>query len=125
MPSNMTPDARKTVTVVDGARRAVVLTELCDLWVSRGLRVRSVGLASDIKQLVGGGTARITEVEQVAREDTELDRNARLPKVPQGRSVALVLADRTTAVQAEVALRYSMIGMARRTQFKGSGYRRG
>ncbi|MGW1491641.1 DUF2786 domain-containing protein [Streptomyces sp. NPDC002402] len=70
-------------------------------------------------------TTRIAEAERVAREETERDRHTASPEAPEGRSVALVLADRTAAVQAEVASRYPKVGKARRAQFKGSGYRQG
>lgn len=43
----------------------------------------------------------------------------------QGRSAALVFADRTTAVQAKVADHYPKVGKVRRTRFTGSGYRQG
>ncbi|MDX3134032.1 DUF2786 domain-containing protein [Streptomyces europaeiscabiei] len=70
---------------------------------------------------------RIGEAERAAREDTERDRTeAAATDTPvQGRSVALVLADRTTAVEAKVASRYPKLGKVRRTRFTGSGYRQG
>ncbi|MER5431757.1 DUF2786 domain-containing protein [Streptomyces sp. NPDC002588] len=65
---------------------------------------------------------RIAEAERAAREDSERDR---AEAATQGRSVALVLADRTTQVQVEVASRYPKVGKVRRTRFTGSGYRQG
>lgn len=70
-------------------------------------------------------TTRIAEAERAARDDTERDRHTDSPDAPAGRSVALVLADRTTAIQAEVASQYPKLGKARRTRFKGSGYHQG
>ncbi|WSA80461.1 DUF2786 domain-containing protein [Streptomyces sp. NBC_01799] len=70
---------------------------------------------------------RIGEAERAARADTERDRAEAVATdgaVP-GRSVALVLADRTTAVQAKVAAHYPKVGKVRRTRFAGSGYRQG
>ncbi|MGW6487387.1 DUF2786 domain-containing protein [Streptomyces sp. NPDC055056] len=70
---------------------------------------------------------RIGEAERAARADTERDRAeaAGTDTAVPGRSVALVLADRTTAVQAKVAARYPKVGKVRRTRFTGSGYRQG
>jgi len=70
---------------------------------------------------------RIAEAERTAREDSERDRAEAAASEPsaQGRSVALVLADRTTQVQAEVASHYPKVGKVRRTRFTGSGYRQG
>ncbi|MFF6803879.1 DUF2786 domain-containing protein [Streptomyces sp. NPDC012616] len=70
---------------------------------------------------------RIGEAERAAREDSERDRAEAAAADPsaQRRSVALVLADRTTEVEAQVASRYPKVGKARRTRFTGSGYRQG
>jgi hypothetical protein len=70
---------------------------------------------------------RIGEAERAAREDTERERAeaAATDTSVQGRSVALVLADRTTEVETEVASRYPKLGKVRRTRFTGSGYRQG
>lgn len=70
---------------------------------------------------------RIGEAERAAREDSERDRAevAAADTPVQGRSVALVLADRTTEVEAEVASHYPKVGKVRRTRFTGSGYRQG
>ncbi|WP_055613179.1 DUF2786 domain-containing protein [Streptomyces phaeochromogenes] len=70
---------------------------------------------------------RIGEAERAAREDSERDRAEAAATDPsvQGRSVALVLADRTTEVETEVASRYPKLGKVRRTRFTGSGYRQG
>ncbi|MFC8074643.1 DUF2786 domain-containing protein [Streptomyces sp. NPDC057307] len=80
-------------------------------------------------------TLRIAEAGQAAqaetendREQSERDRHAASPETPatsEGRSVALVLADRTAAVQAEVTSRYPKLGKARRSRLTGSGYRQG
>jgi hypothetical protein len=67
---------------------------------------------------------RIAEAERTAREDSERDR-AEAATAAKGRSVALVLADRTTQIQAEVASHYPNVGKVRRTRFTGSGYRQG
>ncbi|MFD8332948.1 DUF2786 domain-containing protein [Streptomyces solisilvae] len=68
---------------------------------------------------------RIGEAERAAREESERDRQSDTADVGQGRSVALVLADRTMAVDAQVKSRYPKLGKARRTRFTGSGYRQG
>ncbi|WP_158713404.1 DUF2786 domain-containing protein [Streptomyces sp. NRRL F-525] len=70
---------------------------------------------------------RIAEAERTAREDSERDHaeTATSDASVQARSVALVLADRTTQIQAEVAARYPKVGKVRRTRFTGSGYRQG
>ncbi|MDQ1029710.1 hypothetical protein QF035_007292 [Streptomyces umbrinus] len=70
---------------------------------------------------------RIGEAERAAREDSERERAeaAATDTSVQGRSVALVLADRTTEVETEVASRYPKLGKVRRTRFTGSGYRQG
>lgn len=80
-------------------------------------------------------TLRIAEAGRAAqvetekdREQRERDRHADSPEASvasDGRSVALVLADRTAAVRAEVASRYPKIGKARRSRLTGSGYRQG
>ncbi|MFF2407667.1 DUF2786 domain-containing protein [Streptomyces sp. NPDC058092] len=70
-------------------------------------------------------TSRIGEAERAAREDTERDRQESAADATAGRSVALVLADRTAVVEAEVASRYPKLGKARPTRYKGSGYRQG
>ncbi|MFI6699970.1 DUF2786 domain-containing protein [Streptomyces sp. NPDC050509] len=70
---------------------------------------------------------RIGEAERAAREESERDRAeaAATESAVRGRSVALVLADRTTEVKAEVASHYPKVGKTRRTRFTGSGYRQG
>ncbi|MEV6126309.1 DUF2786 domain-containing protein [Streptomyces violaceusniger] len=71
-------------------------------------------------------TARIGEAERAARADTERERRqGDAADVAQGRSVALVLADRNAAVQAEVTSHYPKVKAARRTRFTGSGFRQG
>ncbi|MFI0815370.1 DUF2786 domain-containing protein [Streptomyces sp. NPDC021098] len=70
-------------------------------------------------------TWRIGEAARVAREESERDRQSDAADAAQGRSVALVLADRTTAVDARLKSRYPKLGKARRTRFTGSGYRQG
>lgn len=66
--------------------------------------------------------ARISQAERSARADTERDRQATEPETSPGRSVALVLADRTTTVKAHMAARYPKLAKSRPTTFKGSGY---
>ncbi|MFI6016778.1 DUF2786 domain-containing protein [Streptomyces sp. NPDC051287] len=70
---------------------------------------------------------RIAEAERTAREDSERDRTeaAATDTAVQGRSVAVVLADRTTQVQAAVAGHYPKVNTVRGTRFTGSGYRQG
>ncbi|WP_411086599.1 hypothetical protein [Streptomyces sp. 061-3] len=50
-------------------------------------------------------TSRIGDAERAAREDTERDRQETAVDATVGRGVALVLADRTAVVEAEVASR--------------------
>lgn len=70
---------------------------------------------------------RIGEAERAAWQDSEHARAEAAATDPsaQGCSVALVLADRTTEVEAEVASHYPKVGKVRRTRFTGSGYRQG
>ncbi|MFJ5225114.1 DUF2786 domain-containing protein [Streptomyces sp. NPDC088400] len=70
-------------------------------------------------------TTRIGEAERAARDEAEHDRHQASSEAPEGRSVALVLADRTAAVQEKVAARYPKLSKSRPSQFKGSGYRQG
>ncbi|SCK47853.1 Protein of unknown function [Streptomyces sp. WMMB 714] len=69
--------------------------------------------------------ARVGEAERAAREESENEQRQASPDGDEVRSVALVLADRTAEVEAEVSARYPKLGKARRTRFKGSGYRQG
>ncbi|SCZ16665.1 hypothetical protein SAMN02745898_11853 [Streptomyces sp. 136MFCol5.1] len=71
------------------------------------------------------GTSRIGDAERAAREDTERDRQETAVDATVGRGVALVLADSTAVVEAEVASRYPKLGKTRATRYKGSGYRQG
>ncbi|RLV09837.1 hypothetical protein CTZ27_00785 [Streptomyces griseocarneus] len=70
-------------------------------------------------------TQRIGEAQRQAREETEQERQDGDAGTTQGRSVALVLADRSAAVTATVSSRYPKLGKTRRTTFKGSGYWQG
>ncbi|MFJ3647767.1 DUF2786 domain-containing protein [Streptomyces murinus] len=69
-------------------------------------------------------TERIGAIQRAARsaaeEGTEVD-----GAPTNGRSVALVLADRTTMVEARLAAQYPRLNKARPTKFKGTGYWQG
>ncbi|MCX5309559.1 hypothetical protein [Streptomyces sp. NBC_00154] len=75
--------------------------------------------------LIRAVTSRTGDAERAAREDTERDRQETAADATVGRGVALVLADRTAAAEAEVAPRYPKLGKTRATRYKGSGYRQG
>ncbi|AXG81289.1 DUF2786 domain-containing protein [Streptomyces paludis] len=70
---------------------------------------------------------RIEEAERAARGDAERERQAEesSDQRPAGRSVALVLADRTTVVEARIAETYPKIKKAGKIRFQGTGYRQG
>ncbi|WP_141757972.1 DUF2786 domain-containing protein [Streptomyces sp. LUP47B] len=69
-------------------------------------------------------TARIGAAQQVARAAAE-QRTEAEGEGPGGRSVALVLADRTTVVEARLAAQYPKLNKTRPTKFKGTGYWQG
>ncbi|GHF32933.1 DUF2786 domain-containing protein [Streptomyces griseoluteus] len=69
-------------------------------------------------------TARIGAAQQVARAAAE-QRTEAEGEGPGGRSVALVLADRTTVVEARLAAQYPKLNKTRPTTFKGTGYWQG
>ncbi|ULR54654.1 DUF2786 domain-containing protein [Streptomyces deccanensis] len=70
-------------------------------------------------------TARIAAAQQAARAAAEEEAGADEEQLSGGRSVALVLADRTTVVQAQLDARYPKLSKARPTKFKGTGYWQG
>jgi hypothetical protein len=69
-------------------------------------------------------TARIGAAQQTARSATEEGFEAGGDRT-SGRSVALVLADRTTVVEARLAAQYPKLNKTRPTKFKGTGYWQG
>ncbi|MFJ9897361.1 DUF2786 domain-containing protein [Streptomyces sp. NPDC091280] len=71
--------------------------------------------------------SRIAAAERTAREESERERTegAAADTSVRNRTVEIVLADRTTQVQAQVAAHYQKVGKVRRTRFTGSGYRQG
>lgn len=69
-------------------------------------------------------TARIGAAQQAARAAAEEEAGAD-EEVTSRRSVALVLADRTTIVEARLAAQYPKLNKARPTKFKGTGYWQG
>ncbi|MBP5908862.1 DUF2786 domain-containing protein [Streptomyces scabiei] len=69
-------------------------------------------------------TARIGAAQQAARAAAEEEAGADEEGV-SGRSVALVLADRTTFVEARLAAQYPKLNTTRPTKFKGTGYWQG
>lgn len=69
-------------------------------------------------------TARIGAAQQAARAAAE-QRTEAEGEGRDGRSVALVLADRTTVVEARLAAQYPKLNKTRPTKFKGTGYWQG
>ncbi|MFJ3659784.1 DUF2786 domain-containing protein [Streptomyces sp. NPDC090119] len=69
-------------------------------------------------------TARIGAAQQAAKVTTEEGTEAGGGGA-SGRSVALVLADRTAVVEARLAGKYPTLDKARPTKFKGTGYWQG
>ncbi|MFJ7290543.1 DUF2786 domain-containing protein [Streptomyces collinus] len=69
-------------------------------------------------------TARIGAAQQAARAAAE-QRTEAESEGRDGRSVALVLADRTTVVEARLAAQYPKLNKTRPTKFKGTGYWQG
>ncbi|MFH9553778.1 hypothetical protein [Streptomyces sp. NPDC017435] len=70
---------------------------------------------------IRGVTARIGAAQKAARAAAEQGGEAG-GKGAGGRSGALVLADRTTVVEARLAAQYPKLNKARPTKFKGTGY---
>ncbi|WP_328718922.1 DUF2786 domain-containing protein [Streptomyces sp. NBC_00247] len=69
---------------------------------------------------------RIGAAQRAAKAAADAEQQADSPETDfGGRSVALVLADRSVVVQAQVSARYPKLGKARPTKFKGTGYRQG
>ncbi|WP_107117369.1 DUF2786 domain-containing protein [Streptomyces canus] len=69
-------------------------------------------------------TARIGAAQRAARAAAEQGVEAE-GEGSGGRSVALVLADRTTVVEARLAAQYPKLNKTRPTKFKGTGYWQG
>ncbi|MCI4042333.1 DUF2786 domain-containing protein [Streptomyces sp. TRM75563] len=69
-------------------------------------------------------TARIGAAQQAAKAAAE-EQAVADEEPTSGRSVALVLADRTTIVEARLAAQYPKLNKTRPTKFKGSGYWQG
>ncbi|MFI2035027.1 DUF2786 domain-containing protein [Streptomyces bottropensis] len=69
-------------------------------------------------------TARIGAAQQAARAAAEEEAGAD-EEPTSGRSVALVLADRTTVVEARLAAQYPKLNKTRPAKFKGTGYWQG
>ncbi|MFF4968328.1 DUF2786 domain-containing protein [Streptomyces sp. NPDC001037] len=69
-------------------------------------------------------TARIGAAQRAARTAAEQGTEADGDRT-SGRSVALVLADRTTVVEARLAAQYPKLNKTRPTKFKGTGYWQG
>ncbi|WP_420079332.1 DUF7168 domain-containing protein [Streptomyces sp. JL4002] len=67
-------------------------------------------------------TDRVTAAQETARAAAQ-DEQEGAGSV--GRSVALVLADRSTVVDARMNDRYPTLGKSRPAKFKGTGYRQG
>ncbi|THA77100.1 DUF2786 domain-containing protein [Streptomyces sp. A0642] len=70
-------------------------------------------------------TARIGAAQRAARAAADEQQADPLPADSGGRSVALVLADRSAVVEAQVSARYPKLAKARPTKFKGTGYWQG
>ncbi|MGA5066376.1 DUF2786 domain-containing protein [Streptomyces exfoliatus] len=71
-------------------------------------------------------TLRIRAAQRAARAAADAEQQADPPAPDSGgRSVALVLADRSAVVQAQFSARYPKLGKARTTTFKGTGYWQG
>ncbi|MFD5552656.1 DUF2786 domain-containing protein [Streptomyces sp. NPDC127068] len=71
-------------------------------------------------------TLRIGAAQGAARAAADAEQQTDpLRSGPGGRSVALVLADRSAVVENRVSARYPKLGKARPTKFKGTGYWQG
>ncbi|MFB7543557.1 DUF2786 domain-containing protein [Streptomyces zaomyceticus] len=70
-------------------------------------------------------TDRIRAAQEAARAAAEREQEATESTGSVGRSVALVLADRSTVVNARLSDRYPTLGKSRPTKFKGTGYWQG
>lgn len=70
-------------------------------------------------------TNRVKAAQDAARTAAEHEREAAGASETGGRSVALVLANRSAVVDARLSDRYPKLGKTRRTTFKGSGYWQG
>ncbi|MFE4588878.1 DUF2786 domain-containing protein [Streptomyces laurentii] len=69
---------------------------------------------------------RIGAAQRAARAAADVEQQTDpLGADSAGRSVALVLADRSAVVQAQVSARYPKLGKTRPTKFKGTGYWQG
>jgi hypothetical protein len=70
-------------------------------------------------------TDRVKAAQEAARAAAEHEQEAAEGAERTGRSVALVLADRSTVVAAYLSDRYPKLGKTRPTKFKGTGYWQG
>jgi hypothetical protein len=70
-------------------------------------------------------TDRVRAAQEAARTEAEHEQKAAQGTERAGRSVALVLADRSALVEARLNDRYPKLGKARPTKFKGTGYWQG
>ncbi|MFJ5142041.1 DUF2786 domain-containing protein [Streptomyces sp. NPDC088707] len=71
-------------------------------------------------------TTRIGEAQRAARAAADAEQQTDSPGADSaGRSVALVLADRSAVVEAQVSARYPKLSKARPPKFKGTGYWQG
>ncbi|MCM1946141.1 DUF2786 domain-containing protein [Streptomyces sp. G2] len=70
-------------------------------------------------------TDRVRAAQEAARAAAEREQETTEGAGSVGRSVALVLADRSTVVDARLSDRYPKLGKSRPTKFKGTGYWQG
>ncbi|WP_370415346.1 DUF2786 domain-containing protein [Streptomyces fradiae] len=70
-------------------------------------------------------TDRVKAAQEAARAAAEQEQETAEGAGRAARSVALVLADRSTVVDARLNDRYPKLGKTRPTKFKGTGYRQG
>ncbi|MCX5229258.1 DUF2786 domain-containing protein [Streptomyces sp. NBC_00233] len=70
-------------------------------------------------------TDRVRAAQEAARAAAEREQETTEGTRSAGRSVALVLADRTTVVEARLSDRYPKLAKSRPTKFKGTGYWQG
>ncbi|MGW2849627.1 hypothetical protein [Streptomyces sp. NPDC001274] len=70
-------------------------------------------------------TDRVKAAQEAARTAAEREQEVAEGEGIAARSVALVLADRSTVVDARMSDRYPKLGKTRPTKFKGTGYWQG
>ncbi|MGA5196537.1 DUF2786 domain-containing protein [Streptomyces exfoliatus] len=78
-----------------------------------------LGFIREVISRIGAAQRAARAAADAAQRTDPLDTNS------GGRSVALVLADRSAVVDAQVSARYPKIAKARPTKFKGTGYWQG